>query len=183
MLKKAGSLKISGPHTTAQPELHRTGRRQLATHAAALMGRRPLRVNTLLLTFSSMPVPGMIAVGLTPSNDGYVRTGGPAGTGLFVIASEYWARGIVDCWLGCRIQRFQWRRWFVRPIQPLVSVCRRQRRLRPRSRLRTRTRPGRSPGLRCARRSQPLRQALLGRLQPFLSTDNAYGAPLLHSNT
>src|SRR5689334_3925318 len=29
-----GSLKISGPRTTAQPELHRTGRRQLATYAA-----------------------------------------------------------------------------------------------------------------------------------------------------
>ena len=44
-------------------------------------------VNTLLLTFAATPVPDIIAVGLTPSNDGYSRTGGPAGTGIFVIAS------------------------------------------------------------------------------------------------
>lgn len=44
-------------------------------------------VNTLLLTFSATPVADMIAVGLTPSNDGYSRTGGPTGTGLFVIAA------------------------------------------------------------------------------------------------
>src|SRR5262249_13135394 len=33
------------------------------------------------------PVPDMITVGLTPSNDGFARTGGPSGTGLFVISS------------------------------------------------------------------------------------------------
>src|SRR5262249_12932120 len=44
-------------------------------------------VNTLLLTFSATPVPDMIAVGLTPSNDGYSRTGGPSGTGIFVVAA------------------------------------------------------------------------------------------------
>jgi uncharacterized repeat protein (TIGR03803 family) len=44
-------------------------------------------VNTLLMTFGATPVPDMIAVGLTPSNDGYAHTGGPSGTGLFVIAS------------------------------------------------------------------------------------------------
>jgi hypothetical protein len=44
-------------------------------------------VNSLLLTFDANPVPDMIAVGLTPSNDGYSHTGGPSGTGLFVIAA------------------------------------------------------------------------------------------------
>jgi virginiamycin B lyase len=44
-------------------------------------------VNTVLLTFSATPVPDMIAVGLTPSNDGYSRTGGASGTGIFVIAA------------------------------------------------------------------------------------------------
>jgi hypothetical protein len=44
-------------------------------------------VNSLLLTFSSTPVPDLIAVGLTPSNDGYSRTGGPSGTGIFVVAA------------------------------------------------------------------------------------------------
>jgi hypothetical protein len=46
-------------------------------------------VNTLLLAFDADPVPDMIAVGLTPSDpqDGYSHTGGPNGTGLFVIAS------------------------------------------------------------------------------------------------
>jgi virginiamycin B lyase len=45
-------------------------------------------VNTLLLTFDANPVPDMIAVGLTPSNDGFAHTGGNSGTGLFVIASD-----------------------------------------------------------------------------------------------
>jgi virginiamycin B lyase len=45
-------------------------------------------VNSLLLTFSATPVPDMIAVGLTPSRDGYSRTGGVNGTGLFVIATS-----------------------------------------------------------------------------------------------
>jgi hypothetical protein len=44
-------------------------------------------VNSLLLTFSATPVPDMIAVGLTPSNDGYSHTGGANGTGIFVIAA------------------------------------------------------------------------------------------------
>jgi hypothetical protein len=52
--------------------------------AAALIGG----VNTLLLTFDANPVPDMIAVGLTPSNDGFAHTGGNGGTGLFVIASD-----------------------------------------------------------------------------------------------
>jgi virginiamycin B lyase len=45
-------------------------------------------VNTLLLTFDANPVPDVIAVGLTPSNDGFAHTGGNGGTGLFVIASD-----------------------------------------------------------------------------------------------
>jgi hypothetical protein len=44
-------------------------------------------VNSLLLTASATPVADMIAVGLTPSNDGFSRTGGTGGTGLFAIAS------------------------------------------------------------------------------------------------
>jgi virginiamycin B lyase len=44
-------------------------------------------VNTLLLTFDANPVPDMIAVGLTPSKDGYSRIPGPSGTGIFVIAA------------------------------------------------------------------------------------------------
>ena len=44
-------------------------------------------VNTLKLTFDTNPVPDMIALGATPSNDGFSRTGGPSGTGLYVIAS------------------------------------------------------------------------------------------------
>jgi hypothetical protein len=45
-------------------------------------------VNTLLLSASVNQVADNIAVGLTPSNDGYSHTGGPAGIGLFVIASS-----------------------------------------------------------------------------------------------
>ena len=44
-------------------------------------------VNSLLLTASDTPVPDMIAVGLTLSNDGFARTGGPSGTGIFAVAS------------------------------------------------------------------------------------------------
>jgi hypothetical protein len=44
-------------------------------------------VNTLRLTFDTVPVADVIAVGLTPSNDGYSRIPGIGGTGLFVIAS------------------------------------------------------------------------------------------------
>jgi hypothetical protein len=44
-------------------------------------------INTLLLSASTNPVPDAIAIGLTPSNDGYAHTGGPHGTGLFVISS------------------------------------------------------------------------------------------------
>jgi virginiamycin B lyase len=51
--------------------------------AATIVG-----VNTLLLTFDANPVPDMIAIGLTPSNDGFARTGGPSGIGLFAIASS-----------------------------------------------------------------------------------------------
>jgi virginiamycin B lyase len=44
-------------------------------------------VNTVLLTFDANPVADMIAVGLTPSNDGYSRIPGVGNTGIFVIAS------------------------------------------------------------------------------------------------
>lgn len=44
-------------------------------------------VNTLRLTIDANPVPDMIAVGLTPSADGYSRIPGPGGTGIFVIAA------------------------------------------------------------------------------------------------
>src|SRR5262249_52951463 len=44
-------------------------------------------VNSLLFSASTGPVPDAIAVGLTPSNDGFAHTGGAGGTGLFVIAS------------------------------------------------------------------------------------------------
>ncbi len=43
-------------------------------------------LNTWNLRVESTPVPDIIAVGLTPSNDGYVRTGGPNGTGAFAVA-------------------------------------------------------------------------------------------------
>jgi phospholipase/lecithinase/hemolysin len=45
-------------------------------------------VNTLLIAQDPNPVADMIAVGLTPTNDGYARTSGPSGTGLFVIAAS-----------------------------------------------------------------------------------------------
>lgn len=45
-------------------------------------------INTLQLSIDANPVPDMIAVGLTPSNDGYSRTNGVGGTGLFVIATS-----------------------------------------------------------------------------------------------
>jgi streptogramin lyase len=45
-------------------------------------------VNSMLLTFDPNPVPDVIAVGLTPSNDGFSHTNGTTGTGLFVIASD-----------------------------------------------------------------------------------------------
>ena len=45
-------------------------------------------LNSVLLTFDNNPVADMIAVGLTPSNDGFARTGGPSGIGLFAIASS-----------------------------------------------------------------------------------------------
>lgn len=44
-------------------------------------------INTAKLVFDNNPVPDLIAVGLTPSRDGYVRTGTPTGSGVFVIAS------------------------------------------------------------------------------------------------
>jgi hypothetical protein len=44
-------------------------------------------VNSLLMTFDANPVPDMIAVGLTPTNDGFSHTGGASGTGVFAIAS------------------------------------------------------------------------------------------------
>jgi hypothetical protein len=45
-------------------------------------------INSLLLTFSATPVPDMIAVGLTPSGDGFSHTGGNQGIGLFAVASS-----------------------------------------------------------------------------------------------
>ena len=45
-------------------------------------------INTLLLTFDANPVPDIVAVGLTPTNDGFSHTGGSAGTGLFAIATS-----------------------------------------------------------------------------------------------
>ena len=44
-------------------------------------------INTIKLVFDTNPVADMITVGLTPSNDGFARTGGTSGSGLFVIAS------------------------------------------------------------------------------------------------
>jgi hypothetical protein len=44
-------------------------------------------INTLLVSADVNPVPDAIAVGLTPSNDGYAHTGGSPGTGVFVISS------------------------------------------------------------------------------------------------
>jgi hypothetical protein len=44
-------------------------------------------IDTLLFTVSTTPVPDAIAIGLTPSNDGYSHTGGPSGTGIFAVAS------------------------------------------------------------------------------------------------
>jgi hypothetical protein len=44
-------------------------------------------LNTLLLSFDVNPVPDMIAVGLTPSNDGYAHIPS-GGTGLFVTATS-----------------------------------------------------------------------------------------------
>lgn len=45
-------------------------------------------INTLKLTFSSTPVPDMIAVGLTTSNDGYAHLTGSGQSGFFVIATS-----------------------------------------------------------------------------------------------
>ena len=45
-------------------------------------------VNTILLTFDAGPVPDVIAIGLTPSNDGFAHTNGVGGTGLFATASS-----------------------------------------------------------------------------------------------
>ena len=45
-------------------------------------------VNTLKLTFDANPVPDVIAIGLTPSNDGFAHTSGVGGTGLFATASS-----------------------------------------------------------------------------------------------
>ena len=45
-------------------------------------------VDTLVLAFDANPVPDMIAVGLTPSNDGFSHTGGVGGTGLFAVAAS-----------------------------------------------------------------------------------------------
>lgn len=44
-------------------------------------------VNTIKLVFDANPVPDLITIGVTQSGDGYARTGGPSGTGLFVISS------------------------------------------------------------------------------------------------
>jgi hypothetical protein len=45
-------------------------------------------VNTLLTTFDTNPVPDMISVGVTPSNDGFAHTGGNSGTGFFALATD-----------------------------------------------------------------------------------------------
>jgi streptogramin lyase len=50
--------------------------------AASVVG-----VNTLQLTFADTPVADMIAVGTTPSGDGFARIGGANGTGVFAIAT------------------------------------------------------------------------------------------------
>jgi hypothetical protein len=44
-------------------------------------------VNSLLLTFDPNPVADMIAVGVTPSNDGIAHLTGAGGTGVFAIAT------------------------------------------------------------------------------------------------
>ncbi len=44
-------------------------------------------VNTIKLVFDASPVPDLISVGVTPSNDGFARTGGSGGTGLFVVSA------------------------------------------------------------------------------------------------
>ena len=44
-------------------------------------------INTLKLTFDANPVADMIAVGVTPSNDGFSHTGGNSGTGVFAVAT------------------------------------------------------------------------------------------------
>jgi hypothetical protein len=44
-------------------------------------------INTLLLTYSAAPAPDVIAVGATPSNDGYARMPGVGAYGLFAIAA------------------------------------------------------------------------------------------------
>jgi hypothetical protein len=54
-----------------------------ASAAGTLVG-----INTLKMVIDDNPVPDMIAVGLTPSKDGFSRTGGNSGTGLFVIATD-----------------------------------------------------------------------------------------------
>jgi hypothetical protein len=46
-------------------------------------------VNSLLMTLDANPIPDMVAVGLTPTNDGFSHTGGASGTGAFAIASVH----------------------------------------------------------------------------------------------
>jgi hypothetical protein len=45
-------------------------------------------INTLLLSASLDPVPDVVALAVTPSNDGVVRIPGPAGTGVFAVATS-----------------------------------------------------------------------------------------------
>jgi virginiamycin B lyase len=51
--------------------------------AATLVG-----INTLKMVIDNNPVPDMIAVGVTPSNDGIAHTGGVGGSGFFAIATD-----------------------------------------------------------------------------------------------
>lgn len=51
--------------------------------AATIIG-----VNSFHLTSDDNPVPDVIAVGLTPSNDGVAHTNGVGGTGIFAIATD-----------------------------------------------------------------------------------------------
>jgi hypothetical protein len=44
-------------------------------------------VNTFLLSVASTPVPDLIAIGATPSNDGVMRLPGPTGSGAFATAA------------------------------------------------------------------------------------------------
>lgn len=73
------------PASTARSDAWPTRLRFRCSNAPAAQGFES--VNTMLLSFNEQPVPDIIPIGVTPSNDGVVRIQGPSGTNYLAAAA------------------------------------------------------------------------------------------------